>query len=289
MDSTTAPVVPGPKDDGIFGPGSMTWQIETTTACGIGELASVMIQLLHPRVMWMIDQSSTFRTDPTLRAQRTAQYLITTAFGDTAAVTRANELFNEIHGTLQGTDPVTGETYYADESDLQAWVHNSKVWGIVHAYQRWGIPARTPEELDRYVSEQRIYAKLMHISPETLVPGTVADLEAYMVAMWPKMAFNSATLWFRDFLLPSSPGITKKSISAWLLGRVLIDLFTPEQRELLGLRFGPIDHAIGDALAKRSCKKTAKPYEELLAQKRTEAATHAYGMSFAAKPKPKAE
>ncbi len=52
--------IPVPTDDGLFGPDTVTWRLGTAPAAAVAIPAAVLMQMLHPRVMWMIDQASTF-------------------------------------------------------------------------------------------------------------------------------------------------------------------------------------------------------------------------------------
>lgn len=71
--ATNRPIaVPGvdhPKDDGLFGPNSVSWRAFAGPASSIGGATTVLMQMLHPRVMRMIDQASSFREDPEERGR----------------------------------------------------------------------------------------------------------------------------------------------------------------------------------------------------------------------------
>src|SRR5215212_8038731 len=90
------PLVPAPSDDGLFGPDSITWKLTTAPAVTVAISTAVLVQMLHPRVMWMINQASSFWQYPERRGQLTAQYGITTAYGDTAAAEHAGATLRSI-------------------------------------------------------------------------------------------------------------------------------------------------------------------------------------------------
>src|SRR5687767_4994793 len=86
-----------PSDDGLFGPGSVTWRVMASPATSIGASAAVLAQMLHPRVMRMIDQASSFREEWDERARLTGEYALTISYGDAAAAERAGEVLRRIH------------------------------------------------------------------------------------------------------------------------------------------------------------------------------------------------
>src|SRR5262245_22132580 len=174
-------VVPAPADDGLFGPESVTWKLSTAPAGSIAVGTAVLVQMLHPRVMWMINQASTFWQYPEKRAQQTGQFGLTVYYGDVATAEPAGAALRTIHAHRQAVDPLTGQTYRADEPDLLMWVHCTIPWAILRGLARWG-PRLTPAEQDRYVHEQRTFARLVGADPEQ-APDNVAQLTAYMESM----------------------------------------------------------------------------------------------------------
>jgi uncharacterized protein (DUF2236 family) len=72
-----------PNDDGLFGPQSVSWRAFASPASAIGVATAVLMQMIHPRVVRMIDQASNVRNDPAGRAAGTSQYGITIIDGDT--------------------------------------------------------------------------------------------------------------------------------------------------------------------------------------------------------------
>jgi uncharacterized protein (DUF2236 family) len=52
--------VPTPDDDGLFGPGSVTWRIMARPEIWVGGLRAAYLQALHPRVMRGTWQNTAF-------------------------------------------------------------------------------------------------------------------------------------------------------------------------------------------------------------------------------------
>jgi uncharacterized protein (DUF2236 family) len=82
----------------------------------------------------------------------------------------------KIHASLTGTD-ADGTAFRLDEPDKLPWVHCAEVDSYVAICRRCGMGA-TPDQLDRFVDEQRRSAALVGLDPAT-VPASVAELDAY--------------------------------------------------------------------------------------------------------------
>src|SRR5579875_2827100 len=157
---TTESLSTAPKDDGLFGPGSVTWRVMAAPSAGPAIGTAVLMQMLLPGVVHMIALSSTFKSAPETRARLTAEYGLTTTFGDTEAAERAGGLLRNIHEHRTAIDPETGAEYRADKPDLLLWVHATIVFSLLRGAERWG-PRLSAEERDRFVAEQRTAARLV--------------------------------------------------------------------------------------------------------------------------------
>ncbi len=271
------PGVERPRDDGLFGPQSVSWRAMASPAAAVGGIAAVMMQMLHPRVVRMIDQASSVRDRPDERARLTGEYLLTVTYGDNEAAERAGEVLRRVHAHRQATDPVTGERYAADEPDLLMWVHCTLVWAVLAACDRWG-PSFSPAERDRFVEEQRIAARLVGIDPD-LAPGSVGALDAYVESMLPHLAYVTATKFMREMMAPARFPFTPAGFVQLVANRASIDLLPPAMQDLYGFRWTKANHAlvrIGSAVLLRSASSRV-PYEKLLPELRAQSAAHAFG------------
>ena len=219
-------------DDGLFGPGSVTWRIASLPQYGIGAYAAAVVQMLYPPVMHMIDQASSIRRDPGKRGELTALFGRTLTYGDTATATHAADVLRKIHRAMKATDPVTGETYTADQPNLTLWVHNTIQWCTIRALELWG-PELSPDDKDQLLREQVIAATLVSCV-EADVPVTYGDLNAYIEGMTPLLAYGSDTIWFKQMTLPTAKAWKPKSYVAGLTTMAVISVLNREQRELYG-------------------------------------------------------
>lgn len=266
-----------PADDGLFGPGSVTWKVSSSPSASLGTSAAVLAQMLHPRVVRLIAQASTFERNPELRARLTAQYGMTITYGDTATAEAAGATLRKLHSRMKATDIETGEPYDANEPDLLRWVHVTIPWAMLRAYDRWG-PELTAEEKDRFVDEQRVAARLVGIDPET-VPRTVAELDDYIASMIPKLAYTAEAGRIRAIMVPRAFPRSGNDVIMRLMSLAAVDLLPREMRELYGYWWGPLQRGLlglaSNGLVRSAVKKT--PYERVLPQLREQATVHAFG------------
>jgi uncharacterized protein (DUF2236 family) len=264
------------RDDGYFGPDSVTWRVASHPALGISAGCAGTIQMLLPQVMHMVDQSSTFQQFPDLRAQRTGEFAATVFFGDRASADRAGEVLQRIHAGCEATDPHTGERYRADKPELLEWVSVSLTWSMLRGAEVFG-PSLEIADQDRFVVEQQTTARMVGLDPATL-PTTRAEVDDYMTAILPKLAYGYDTRWFKRITVPSSfptsLGAGIKQLTQW--GSVA--LYLPEHRELFGISWNGFRQASTVASVKLLlAPMTTKPFEQVIPQYRAYVDEHAFG------------
>lgn len=168
--------------DGYFPPGSATRTVIGDPAALVGGFSALFLQALHPRALAGVDQHSSFPDDFWPRLERTAGYVTTLAFADTAAADRAAARVRGIHRRVHGTDPVTGRSYSADDPDLLRWVHVCEVSSFAQAVRR--LDLIDDDEQDRFYAEQvRAGALLGAVD----LPASRAEVEEYFDAVRPEL------------------------------------------------------------------------------------------------------
>ncbi|WP_141698619.1 oxygenase MpaB family protein, partial [Streptomyces lushanensis] len=172
-------------DPGLFGPGSLTWQLHSDPMMWIAGIRALYLQALHPRAVRGVIQNSDFRKDAWGRLRRTAHFVGTISYGTTEAAERAGARVRRIHRHLTATDPVTGERYGVDEPALLLWVHCAETDSYLHVLRRSGI-ALSDAQADRYVAEHRVGARLVGLDPDQ-VPGSTAELADYFATVLPEL------------------------------------------------------------------------------------------------------
>jgi uncharacterized protein (DUF2236 family) len=167
---------------GYFPPGSVTRTVIGDPAALIGGFSALFLQALHPRAMAGVSQHSSFPDDFWPRLERTAGYVTTLAFADTATADRAVARVRGIHRRVRGIDPVTGRSYSADDPDLLRWVHVSEVHSFAHAVRRLGLIDDAAE--DRFFAEQVRAGALLGA---TDLPASRAEVDQYFATVRPEL------------------------------------------------------------------------------------------------------
>jgi uncharacterized protein (DUF2236 family) len=197
--------------------------------------AAALTQMLNPKVMRMIDQSSTFRTHPELRARRTGEYIVTITYGDTETATQAAASLRAIHARLKALDPQTGEEYGVLVPEYLLWVHQTLTWCTVRGSRAFGAEL-SATQCDQYVREQRIAAELAGCDLDQ-VSTSFVELEEWVLDQLPFLAFTSEAVWFRDLMVPRGVKFGTKAVVNQLLARAAVGIMSDEHRELYGLRW----------------------------------------------------
>jgi uncharacterized protein (DUF2236 family) len=175
-------------DEGLFGPASVTWKLHEEPILLLGGLRSLYLQALHPRAVAAVAQNSGYRADPWGRLVRTSNYVGTVIYGSTDEVQQAGSRLRRLHARMSAVDPRTGERFRIDEPDLLRWVHVAEVESFLTTATRAGLRL-TPDEVDRYYTEQLRSAELVGLDPST-VPSTAAEVDAYYEAMLPELGLT---------------------------------------------------------------------------------------------------
>lgn len=232
-------------DVGLFGPDSVTWRIHRDPSMLLGGLRSLMIQALHPLAIAGVAEHSDVRADPWGRLRRTAEYVTTTTFGDTAAAEAAGAQVRAVHAWVRGVDPHTGREYRADDPELLAWVHNVEVHSFLTGFRRYG-GRLTDVDAGRYVAEMVRAAELVGLSADA-VPSTLADLRAVLVAA-PLEVSPAAREGLRLVLAPPMPLAVRP---LWAIPAAAAVAMLPRKvRAAYGLPwFPPADHAVRISVA----------------------------------------
>ena len=229
----SAPEADGAGPAGYFPPGSATRRVIGDPAALIGGFSALFLQALHPRAMAGIDQHSSFPDDFWPRLQRTAGYVTTVAFADTATADAAAARVRRIHGHVRGVDTVTGRSYSADEPDLLRWVHVCEVSSFVAAVRRLRLIDAAGE--DRFLAEQvRAGALLGAVD----LPSSRAEVDAYFAEVRPELVASPVARRAarRLALAPIDWRIAPLARPAWTaVAAVAVGLLPPWAKQMYGL------------------------------------------------------
>ncbi len=206
----------GTPDYGLFGPGSVTWEVLLHPATIVFESAAQGgIQFLYKPIVAGIRDA-----DPISRKARTGRFTMFDFFerlqrnsgmhapmwlGDTATATNMATHLHRIHGHVQGPvidpeDPSLGGYAAAEPRDAM-WAAITEMHAILGVYEKlaWhgDEPPRplTAAQRDQYVREMGAYLRLVG-AEESEIPETMAELDALYEKYWPY--FGHAASVFRD-------------------------------------------------------------------------------------------
>jgi uncharacterized protein (DUF2236 family) len=194
-----------PEDAGLFGPGSVTWRVHSHPAMLIGGLRALMLQSLHPHALAGVVEHSDFRERPMHRLRQTATYVATTTFGSAEQARAAGEYVRRVHTHINGTDPVTGTRYSAEDVDTLLWVHCVEVHSFLVAVRSHG-ERLSDDDQDRYLAESARAAELVGI-PADRVPPSREAMREYFDAMLPRLCLSWEAKQTIDFVV--SPPLTR--------------------------------------------------------------------------------
>lgn len=174
-------------DDGLFGPGSVTWRVHVEPVLWVGGFRALLLQSLHPRVMRGTYQNSAL-FDPHKawsRFQRTVGFVATRTFGSTAEVERAAARVRRLHAALRGYDPDTGCTFRLDHPAHLLWVHATEVDSYAHVARRAGI--LDADAVDTYLAESVRAARVIGLAD---APSSASQMQEYYESVRPELGLT---------------------------------------------------------------------------------------------------
>jgi uncharacterized protein (DUF2236 family) len=233
--ATSKPVLAVARDDGLFGPSSVAWRVVGHPIAFVGGLRSLIIGALHPLVAAGTVEHSDYRNRPVDRLRTTSRYVNATVFGDTIAARRAAEMVLRAHKRVHGTDPLTGKTYDAANTDEQIWVH-SVAWHSYLAAYRAYAGSLSAEEQDRYIAEGVAAVGMIGVPPER-VPASIADLRDYWATMRPQLCVGAYGRELVDFVLrPAFPAeLLPFKVPYSILVRLAVGIIPTDLRSIMGI------------------------------------------------------
>ncbi|MDA9468575.1 oxygenase MpaB family protein [Bradyrhizobium sp. CCBAU 53415] len=172
---------------GVFGPTSLTWQIDREAVIFLGAGRALLLQLAHPWVAAAIAEHSRTLADPIGRFHRTFDIVFTMVFGSLDRALLSSRQLHRRHSMIVGEIPETvgpfaaGSRYCANDIPALRWVHATLVETALMAHDLV-LPPLSAEERDRYWSEARLYGALFGLTGDDL-PADWSGFVAYTAAM----------------------------------------------------------------------------------------------------------
>jgi uncharacterized protein (DUF2236 family) len=219
-------------DEGLFGVDSVCWQVHgDVTAMMIGGIASLLLQMLEPRVLAGVWDHSVFRQDMRGRLRRTAAFLARTTYGDKAQALGEIARIRRIHDHVRGTLP-DGTPYEANDPQSLAWVHVTESLCFVESFIRYSRPHMSMRDRDRYFDEMAEVGTLLGADP---VPHTYRAAQRFIRDARPTLRFDQRTREIADLLLNQPPASPRLAPFHHMTMQAGVDLLPGWARSMHGL------------------------------------------------------
>lgn len=240
--------------EGLFGPGSLMWQVGREGILFLGAGCAALLQSAHPFVAAAIDEHSDVHIDPMSRFRRTFTNVFDMVFGSQeeaiAAARKVRAVHTYIHGELQNSHGAweAGMPYSAHDLEATRWVHTS-LWDTALRVHDMFLPALTREEQDQYWREALRFAALFGLTAEVM-PKSFEEFETYIkeTVSGELLSVGPEARNIADHLLRGKGGI--RALPKWYIA-VTAGLMPPDLRDAYGLTFGPVDRRRAERAVKR--------------------------------------
>jgi len=189
------------------------------------------LQMLHPGALGGVWDHSDVHEDMIGRLRRTARFIAITTYGDADAAEAAIAKVRRIHEQVRGRLP-DGTDYRADDPHLLAWVHVAGALMFLDGWRRYGEPAMSLADQDRYLAESGEIARMLGADP---VPQTRAEAERLIRDFRHELRADERARQFRDLVLGARPPTLKEVPVQKLLMSAAVDLLPRWARDMHGL------------------------------------------------------
>jgi uncharacterized protein (DUF2236 family) len=169
---------PPPADVGLFGPDSISWQVNRETTVLFGGARALLMQAAHPLLLAAARHTGFYERNPWKRLERTLQLTYAITFGTREEAMAAARRINQVHENIHGIDEVTGLPFDARDRDLLLWVHASLVDSQL-MFEGLTVGKLDEEGRERFHHEQMFGAELIGLD-RSHIPPTVAELRDYI-------------------------------------------------------------------------------------------------------------
>lgn len=228
-------------DPGLFGPGSITWEVMGDAPAFVGGIRALMIQSAHPEVVAGVADHSSYQDDPLGRLSRTSNYVTATSYGAMPEVEAAIAAVRRAHVPIRGRSH-RDVPYTAGMPRFGAWVHNSLTDSFLAANQAFGKRKLDDEEADQFVREQAKLGRMLEADP---LPLTARELREW-ITEHPDIGPSPGLAETFEFL--RKPPLDPVVLAAYrVLARAAVSTIPARIQEILGVRTRPGARLVGTA------------------------------------------
>jgi uncharacterized protein (DUF2236 family) len=165
-------------DPGLFGPNSVSWQVNRETAVLFGGARALLMHAAHPLVLAGARQTGFYERNAWRRLERTLHLTYAITFGTREEAVQAANHINRVHEGVHGIDEVTGLPYDARDPDLLLWVHACLVDSQL-LFERLAVGKLDAAGRQRFHQEQMTGAELLGLD-RPRIPPTAEALRDYI-------------------------------------------------------------------------------------------------------------
>ncbi|MGH8506081.1 MAG: oxygenase MpaB family protein [Stenotrophobium sp.] len=184
------PVARRPREDwGLFGPDSPTWKVWSSPTALIAFQRSIIVETFDPFLAAAVHDQNGVRYNATRRFDRTIQYFLTVACGDSRAAIEASEILMRVHAKATGIEPISAQPYSPNDPGSQLWIHITGWQSNLLCYERYGAGPLSAEDEKRYWAECAIAAELQTCNPAD-VPRSRKEVRDYYEAIRPRLCVS---------------------------------------------------------------------------------------------------
>jgi uncharacterized protein (DUF2236 family) len=224
------------SQNALFPPDSVIWRVhgDVTSMMAAG-IAALLLQMLHPQALAGVWDHSNVHDDMLGRLRRTARFIAVTTYGERDAAEAAIAKVRRIHEQVGGSMP-DGRAYRADNPRLLAWVHVAGAMMFLEGWRRYGEPAMSVADQDRYFAQSGLVVRMLGADP---VPDTRAAAERLIGEFRGELVANDRSREFRDIVTNAEVGSLAHAAVHKLLMSAATDLLPPWARIMHGLTVLP--------------------------------------------------
>lgn len=250
-----------PREDwGLFGPDSPTWKVWSSPTAIMAFQRSIVVESFDPFLAAAVEDQNGVRYRPGSRFDRTIQYFLTVACGDSRAAIEASEMLMKIHSRATGIEPVSGQRYSANDPASQLWIHVTGWQSNLICYERFGPGPLSAEEEKRYWADCVTAAELQTCNPAD-VPRSRAEVRDYYAAMRPRLCMTDHARRLIDYFLntPREIGGAGLWLGSHVMSAGVISTIPQWMRELGGFPQSAATDAMIRPLMQAGVRAAAQP------------------------------
>ena len=234
-----APVVR--SDNALFARDSVVWRVHGDVASMmVGGVTSLLMQMLHPKVLAGVWDHSNFRADMHGRLRRTARFIARTTYGERAMAEAAIAQVRRIHDQVTGSLP-DGTPYRANDPDLLAWVHVTETTSFLDAWIRYSEPLMSLADQDAYFAQMAGIGEALGVDP---VLRSRAEARRIVQAMRPRLKADARTREVADLILNNRTEPLLAEVPRRLTMQAAVDLLPGWARSMHGLSVSPLERPL---------------------------------------------